>query len=71
MSASAPFASGSAAGSAQVPVMGVMIYDNPKECTSGFASIAGEPATNVRQPEDLANNVIWLTNADFTTFRSL
>lgn len=51
--------------------MGVMIYDNPKECTSGFASIAGEPATNVRQPEDLANNVIWLTNADFTTFRSL
>jgi len=53
------------------PCVGVMIYDNPKECATGYASIEGETATYVRQPEDLANSVIWITNADYSQFRVL
>lgn len=54
-----------------VPDVGVMLYDNPKECMSGHASVNGSPATHVRQPSDLANNVIWVTNADYGQFISL
>lgn len=65
---------GSASGSESTlaaPVIGIMIYDNPKECGAGYASIDGSEPTYVRQPEDLANNVIWVTNADFQQFFAL
>lgn len=53
------------------PEIGIMLYDNPKECTSGHASVNGSTPTHVRQPSDLANNVIWITNADYGQFITL
>jgi len=47
------------------PDIGVMLYDNPNECTSGWASVNGSPASYVRQHSDLANNVVWITNGSF------
>lgn len=53
-----------------IPDVGVMLYDNPNECTSGHASVNGTPATYVRQHSDLANNVIWITNGAFSQYIS-
>nr|WP_280971233.1 hypothetical protein [Cupriavidus gilardii]WDE72597.1 hypothetical protein [Cupriavidus gilardii] len=51
-----------------IPEVGVLLYDNPNECTSGHASVNGSPATHVRQHSDLANNVIWITNGAWSQF---
>src|SRR5260364_364139 len=51
------------------PEIGVMLYDNPKECKAGWASIAGAEAMYMRSHADLANHVIWVTNSEFSAFR--
>jgi hypothetical protein len=53
------------------PEIGIMLYDNPKECASGWASVNGIEATYVRQHSDLANNVTWITNGEFSQFITL
>src|SRR5260364_464641 len=53
------------------PEIGVILYDNPKECKAGWASIAGAEAMYMRSHADLANNVIWVTNSEFSTFQML
>ena len=50
------------------PDIGVMLYDNTNECTSGWASVNGSQATYVRQHSDLANNVVWITNGAFAQY---
>lgn len=50
------------------PEIGVMLYDDPNACTSGWASVGGSAATYVRQHSDLANNVIWITNGSFSQY---
>src|SRR5260363_205875 len=53
------------------PEIGVMLYDNPKECKAGWASIAGAEAMYMRSHADLANHVIWVTNSEFSAFQML
>lgn len=53
------------------PDIGIMLFDNPKECASGWASVNGAKAIYVRHHSDLANNVIWITNGEFGQFITL
>lgn len=47
---------------------GVVIFDNPRDMTTGWACAYGESPFRIRAPMDLPNNVIWIAAADWAEF---
>lgn len=47
---------------------GAVIFDKPEAPASGYASIAGEPAERITDQTQLANDVLWWSNATYDAF---
>ena len=48
---------------------GVVLFDDPENPGTGWASINGDASYQIRSMHDLPNDVIWITNLDFDNFR--
>lgn len=52
-------------------LIGVCVFDEPSIAGAGWASIAGEDATRVNGFHELPNDVYWITNVGYRSYRSL